>query len=60
MYNPVVYIAKRKICKFNVCSTFSLKLCHSVFSICFVYAGTLWCVVYTYESVVIYAIILIG
>ena len=42
----------------QVCSIFSL--CHSVFISCFVNAGTLSRVVYTYESVILYAIILIG
>ena len=33
-------------------------ICHNVYNSCFIDAGTLSSVVYTYESVVMYAIIL--
>ena len=52
MYNPTLYIIKRKLCKFKVCST--ILLC--VFNSCFVDA----CVMYTYERLVMYTIILTG
>ena len=52
MYNPTLYIIKRKLCKFKVCSTFLL----CVFNSCFVDAG----VMYTYERLVMYMIILTG
>ena len=56
MHNPMLYIIKRKLCKFKVCSTFSL----CVFNSCFVDAGTSSGVVYTYERLVMYTIILTG
>ena len=46
MHNPTFYIIKMKMCKFKICSI----ICYS----CFIYAGTLSSVVYTYESVVMY------
>ena len=52
MYNPTLYIIKRKLCKFKVCSTFLL----CVFNSCFVDAGAM----YTYERLVMYTIILTG
>ena len=58
MHNPMFYIIKRKICQFKICSIFSL--CRSVLNSCFLDAGTLSRIVYTYESVVMYAIVLIG
>ena len=57
MHNPTNYIIKMIFFKFKICSIFSL--CHGVFNSCFIDAGTLSRVV-LYESVVIYAIILIG
>ena len=35
-------------------------MCRSVFNSCFIDAGTLSRIMYTYESVVMYAIVLIG
>ena len=54
MHNLTFYITKRKMCKFKICSIMSY-FCNS----CLIDAGTL-SLVYTYESVVMYAIILIG
>ena len=56
MHNPTLYIIKRKLCKFKECSTFLL----CVFNSCFVDAGTLSGVMYTYERFVMYTIILTG
>ena len=52
MYNPTLYIIKRKLYKFKVCSTFLL----CVFNSCFVDAD----VMYTYERLLMYTIILTG
>ena len=49
MHNPTFYIIKRKMCKFKICSIIS-----SFCNICFIDAGILSRVVYTYESVVMY------
>ena len=60
MHNPMFYIIKRKICKFKIIMFDVVVMCRSVLNSCFLDAGTLSRIVHTYESVVIYAIVLIG
>ena len=58
MHNPMLYIIKIKYVQ--VQGMFDIfVICHSLFNSCF-YANTLSRVVYTYESVVMYDIILTG
>ena len=35
MHNPMFYIIERKICKFKICSIFSIVMCRSVLIVVF-------------------------